>query len=731
MTIKNKQKASGFNHTSVTTKRLSIAATILTLHIGAAVADPVIPGNILFDELWGLNDVNQDLCNVTPVLDGQGGYTCSDIETGSIDFTTDPMDIDLNAPEGWAAFTEGNHEVVIALLDTGIDITHPDLAPKLWLNSGELVDGICVIDGTDADNNGFIDDCYGINTREDWLIAINEEPTPICATYKYDGTYHSTLPTGCELNPAAGQPTEVTAFDHGTYMASHIIANYSALSSTEQGGVVGLAGYAPNVKLVTCAAAGLQISSTLPIALPYAERDAVIACFDYFLDLKLNKGVNIVAINGSGGAGQYFNLGGALYGEVFEQYILNTPEVEQKLLELNDADILLIAAAGNTSEDIDVPIRAYYPAASMAPNVISVASVNQTGNKSGFSSYGRYSVDIAAPGSRTVGAKLGGSYTLGDGTSQATAYVSALVALIKANASTEGLNAAQVRRLVISSGKKLDSLEANTSSGSIARLVGTGDEVGALNCQSSIFRRRQAPRQDFHILLPGEQITFEVQSYDCSAPTGEANLTVNVSADGVLVSSFSLADNGQGEDERSNDGVYTGTWTVESEYTAYALSFGTDTVTGVPDTVLVSSELIHDNTDEHSMTNWAWLASTYGADYYGSNYYFASTNGRRYLTWEIDLPSSGNYDLYARWPSRPGTIFASNTQYVVEDINNTTYNVSMDQSQLAGEWVLVGNYDFASGANNITVRNYDDNNTVTANGKIVADAVKLVKISNL
>lgn len=183
------------------------------------------PNDPRFNELWGLHNTGQ---------------------------TGGAADVDIDAPEAWAK-NNGSQRVIVAVIDTGIDYNHPDLAANMWINPNEIIDGI------DNDGNGYIDDIYGIN-------AIN----------------HS------------GDPMDDNG--HGTHCS----------------GTIGAAGN--NALGVTGVNWNVQLMGTKFLNISGSGSNAnAIACIDYIIDEKTTYNQNIVAINASwGGNGFDQNLKDAI-----------------------------------------------------------------------------------------------------------------------------------------------------------------------------------------------------------------------------------------------------------------------------------------------------------------------------------------------------------------------------------------------------------------------------------
>ena len=82
--------------------------------------------------------------------------------------------IDINWEEGYRYFKNlGNaRDVVVAIIDTGIDINHFDLEDSIWVNKAEIPDN-----GIDDDGNGYIDDVNGYNFNKHNSVVLPEIPT--------------------------------------------------------------------------------------------------------------------------------------------------------------------------------------------------------------------------------------------------------------------------------------------------------------------------------------------------------------------------------------------------------------------------------------------------------------------------------------------------------------------------------------------------------------------------
>lgn len=67
----------------------------------------------------------------------------------------------INLGDAWD-IAAGNEDIVVQVVDTGLDLSHPEFVENIWNNDGEICDN-----GVDDDNNGYIDDCFGYNHADD------------------------------------------------------------------------------------------------------------------------------------------------------------------------------------------------------------------------------------------------------------------------------------------------------------------------------------------------------------------------------------------------------------------------------------------------------------------------------------------------------------------------------------------------------------------------------------
>lgn len=302
----------------------------------------------------------------------------------------------MSLSQAWL-YSTGSKDVVVAIIDSGIDLTHQDLKNNIWKNIGEIAGN-----GIDDEGNGYIDDVNGWNF------------------------YNNT--NNVQDN-----------YGHGTHVAGIIGAE-----GNNGVGIVGVNWHVSIMPLKFMNDSGAGWAS------------GALAAIDYVLMMKKNFGVNVVVVNNSWSAGYGYSA-----------------VMDGRIKALGDANIVFVAAAGNTATDND--LSPSYPGSYNQNNVINVGSFsNETLSLTRSSNYGRISVDLAAPGYIIFSTLPRNMYGYLSGTSMAAPQVAGAVALL--NSLKKGITVSEVRSAILASVDK------------VAGLVGKVATDGKLNVASAVFK---------------------------------------------------------------------------------------------------------------------------------------------------------------------------------------------------------------------------------------------------
>lgn len=329
--------------------------------------------------------------------------------------------LDMGANQAWS-MAKNNATIIVGVIDSGVDYTHPDLLPNMWRNPGETGTDAGgknkATNGIDDDKNGYVDDIVGYD------FAQND-------AFPYD----KSTPAWQLLLGGGGNP------GHGTHCAGNIAAKGN--------NGIGISGVAPNAQIMALRFITEKGSG---------ETSAAIKAIRYGVD----QGAKV--LNNS-------------WGSIGENP--NEPEDNRALKEAiqyaESKGVLFVVAAGNgfrgRGYDNDTSPKPAYPASYPYSNIVSVAAIDAKDQLGGFSNYGVKTVHIGAPGVKIFSTVVGAKYSdqpipflaVWEGTSMAAPHVAGAAALYWAQYPNKTM--AEVKEALIKSAIPIPSLQNKTVSG--------------------------------------------------------------------------------------------------------------------------------------------------------------------------------------------------------------------------------------------------------------------------